>query len=290
LLMKRAVAIAEVHVVPDRYPNKLSQALHNLCDVYIDWEDYVLAQPIVERALALSEQFQGPHHPSTAAALINVAGCLKGQGKYSEAQPLMERALAIRELVHGPNHPELATALTNLGNVLRLLGDHRRAKGMFERALAIREQVHGPQHLNVALAIDHLAACHQDVGDLAHAKALFERALSIFETQLGRTHPKTARILKDLAALATITGRPRQGALTERAAVAFVAATHQPCGWCGHMDVHQNKKCRQCKAAWYCNAECQRLAWKEHKKHCHGKPAAPPKDGPKDAASASSAK
>ena len=157
---------------------------------------------------------------------------------------------------------------------------------MYERALAIKELAFGLQHVEVARTVAHLAGCHRDAGDLAQAKALFERALSILETQLGRTHPQTAKILKNLANLATIAGRPRQAAaLTERAATAAVAATHQPCGWCGHMDVHQNKKCGQCKAAWYCNAECQRLAWKEHKKHCHGKPAAP-KEASKNAASA----
>jgi tetratricopeptide (TPR) repeat protein len=286
-LLKRAVAIAELHVVPDRYPDKLCAALHLLCIVYMRLEDYELAQPIAERVLALDEQFKGPHHPSTATSLDNVAGCLRGQGKFNEAQPLQERVMAILERVHGPNHPEVATALSNLGYLHVRLGDHRRAKGMLERALVIREQALGPQHLAVAHTVDHLAVCYRDAGDLAQAKALYERSLSIYETQLGRTHPQTATVLKRLASLATIAGRPRQAAaLTERAAVAAVAATHQPCGWCGHMDVHQNKKCGQCKAAWYCNAECQRLAWKEHKKHCHGKPEALPKDGPKNAASA----
>ena len=289
-LLKRAVAIAELHVVPDRFSDKLCTALHLLCIVYMRLEDYQLAQPIAERVLALDEQFLGPHHHNTAVSLDNVASCLKSQDKLKGALPLYERALAIAERVYGPNHPAVATALTNLGDAYRLLGDHRRAKGMLERALAIYEQIYGPQHLEVASTVNHLACCYQDAGDLAQAKALFERSLSIYETQLGRTHPQTATILKELASLATMTGRPRQAAaLTERAATAAVAATHQPCGWCGHMDVHQNKKCGQCKAAWYCNEECQRLAWKEHKKHCHGKPAAP-KDGPTNAASASAAK
>ena len=145
--------------------------------------------------------------------------------------------------------------------------------------------------MSVASTLGFLGDSCRALGDLAQAKALYERALAIYQTQLGRTHPNTAGILRKLAELATIAGRPRQAAaLTERAAVAAVAATHQPCGWCGHMDVHQNKKCGQCKAAWYCNEECQRLAWKEHKKHCHGKPAALPKEGPTNAASASAAK
>jgi hypothetical protein len=93
---------------------------------------------------------------------------------------------------------------------------------------------------------------------------------------LGRTHPHTAIILKSLATLATHAGRSRQAAaLTERAATAAVAATHQPCGWCGTMDVHASKKCGQCQAVWYCNEECQRKAWREHKHHCHKKPSLP---------------
>jgi hypothetical protein len=124
-------------------------------------------------------------------------------------------------------------------------------------------------------------------GDVAQAKALYERALSIFQTQLGRTHPSTANILKSLAALATHAGQA--AALTERAATAAVAATHQPCGWCGTMDVHASKKCGQCQAVWYCNEECQRKAWREHKHHCHKKPSVPKAASGAGASSSSSA-
>ncbi len=131
----------------------------------------------------------------------------------------------------------------------------------------------GPQHLDVANTLCFLGECHLAAGDLAPAEALFERALAIFQTQLGRTHPNTADILQRLASLATIAGRPRQAAaFTEQAAVAAVAATHQPCGWCGKMDVYASKKC-ECQAVWYCNEECQLQAWLEHKKYCHKKPA-----------------
>ncbi len=275
-LLKRAVAIAELHVVPNQYPDKFGRALGYLANVYIKLEDYALAQSIAEQALALNEQFLGPHHSNVGAGLTTVAICLQGQGKLSQAAPIYERALAIHERVYGPKHPEVAIALSNLGDFFRELGDLARAKAVEERALAIREQAFGPQHLDVANSLHGLANIAMQAGDLAHAKTLYERALSIFQTQLGRTHPDTAEILKCLAALATHAGRPRQAAaLTERAAVAAVAATHQPCGWCGTMDVHASKKCGQCQAAWYCNEECQRKAWKEHKHHCHKKPSVP---------------
>jgi tetratricopeptide (TPR) repeat protein len=289
-LLKRAVAIAELHVVPDQYSDRLFGALHSLFWVNVRLEDYALAQPIAERQRALCEQFLGPHHRDTVASLGNVAACLKGQSKFSEAQALYERVLADCERIHGPNHTEVATILADMAGVHCQLGDPRQAKSMLERALAIHEQVLGPQHLQVAHTVNNLAGCHVRLRDLTQAKALFERALAIYETQLGRTHPDTASILSALADLAAVTGRPRHATdLAKRAATAAVAATHQPCGWCGHMDVHQAKKCGQCKAVWYCNEECQRKAWKEHKTHCHAKPAAP-KDTPKNAASAANCK
>jgi tetratricopeptide (TPR) repeat protein len=272
----RAVAIAELHVVPDQHPDKLLGALHYLCCVYLRVGEYGRAQPIAERQLALDEQFKGPDHPEVGAALSNVAACLQGQGKLSEALTMYERVLAIDERVHGPNHTEVAASLINLGALYLEQGDHRRAQGVLERALAIRERALGPQHLSVAATLEHLSNCCHAAGDLAQAKTLNERALVIYNTQLGRTHPQTAIVLRHLAALATQAGRPRHAAaLTERAAVAAVVAEHQPCGWCGRMAVHRAKFCGRCKMVWYCNEECQRAAWREHRPHCHGKPEAP---------------
>jgi tetratricopeptide (TPR) repeat protein len=272
----RAVAIAELHVVPEKYPDTFISALHVLCCVYLRLEEYGRAQPIAERQLAIEEQFLGPYHPQVGVALQNVAACLKGQGKLSEVLSMFERVLAIVERVYGPNHIQVATSLSNLGVLYLEQGDHRRAQGVLERALTIQERALGPQHLEVAVILSNLASgCHM-AGDLAQAKTLFERALAIYDTQLGRTHPQTAEILASLATLATATGRPRQAAaLTERAAVAAVVAEHQPCGWCGRMAVHRAKFCGRCKMVWYCNEECQHAAWREHRPHCHAKPEAP---------------
>ncbi len=273
-LLKRAVAIAELHVVLDQYPVKLCTALNVMSHVYNRLEDKMMAQDMAERALALTEQFKGLHHPDVGVALTNVAVSLKGQGKLGEAQPMLERSLAIAERVFGPHHPSVAAALYNLGSVHLEQRDLGRAKPLFERALAIEEHAVGLQHLHVGHILFGLGQCCYISGDVAQAKTLYERALAIFQTQLGRTHPNSAEILQSLADLASESGKSRKAAaLTERAAVVAVVATHQPCGWCGKMDVHAAKKCGRCQVVWYCNEECQRQAWPEHKKHCHKKPA-----------------
>jgi tetratricopeptide (TPR) repeat protein len=275
-LLKRAVAIAELHVVPDEYPDELCRALDAMSQVYSRLEDHVMAQDMAERQLALTEQFLGLHHPDVGAALNSVAASLQGQGKFVEAQPMYERSLAICERAHGPHHPNVAATLCNLGTLHFDQRDYGRAKPLLERALAIEERAYGLQHLQVSHILGALGRCCHESGDVAQAKTLYERALTIYQTQLGRTHPNSAEILERLADLASISGKSRKAAaLNERAAVAAVAATHQPCGWCGKMDVHAAKKCGRCQAVWYCNEECQRQAWPEHKTHCHKKPAAP---------------
>ncbi len=122
-LLKRAVAIAELHVVPNQHPDNLSLALGCLAEVYSKLQDYALAQSIAEQALALEEQFLGPHHPNVGAVLTTVAECLRHRGKFSEAAPLYERALVIGERVYGPKHHNVAVALGNLGVLFRDQGD-----------------------------------------------------------------------------------------------------------------------------------------------------------------------
>jgi hypothetical protein len=40
------------------------------------------------------------------------------------------------------------------------------------------------------------------------------------------------------------------------------------CGWCEEV-VDGSKRCGRCKIMHYCNAECQKKAWKQHKKVCY---------------------
>jgi tetratricopeptide (TPR) repeat protein len=212
-LLKRAVAIAELHLVPNEYPKELCPALNQLSHIYCYLKEYVRAQKSAERALALYEQFLGPNHPNTAVAVIKLAACFEGQGKFSEAEPMYERAVEIYERMYGPNHSEVATTLANLGNMLRQKGDYAKAKTIVERALAIDEKEFGPNHLHVAHSLHNLANICGPMGNVARAKSLYQRALTIYETQLGRTHPSTAEILRRLAEVAVVTGKPRQAAV-----------------------------------------------------------------------------
>jgi tetratricopeptide (TPR) repeat protein len=177
-------------------------SLMNLVGLYLHQRaEYLLARPLNERALAITEKVLGPEHPRTATSLDNLANLLRDQGELDAARALHERALAIREKVLGPEHPRTATSLNNLANLLRDQGELDAARALHDRALAIREKVLGPEHPQTATNLNDLALVLCEQGEVAAARPLLKRALPIREKVLGPEHPETASSREALESL-----------------------------------------------------------------------------------------
>jgi tetratricopeptide (TPR) repeat protein len=87
----------------------------NFAALYQAKGDYDHAEPLLKRALEITEKVLGKEHPSTATYLNNLAVFLGGsKGDYDNAEPLHKRALAIREKVLGAEHPDTVIARNNL--------------------------------------------------------------------------------------------------------------------------------------------------------------------------------
>jgi len=84
-----------------------------------DKGDYVGAEPLYRRSLAIREKALGPEHPDLATGLNNLALLLKIKGDYAGAEPFYRRALAIREKALGPEHPSSKRIQANLVDLLR---------------------------------------------------------------------------------------------------------------------------------------------------------------------------
>jgi len=159
------------------------------------------ARSLLERALAIREQTNGPVDPDTAEVLANLAGVLHETGDSAAARPLLERVLGIKEQTLGPEHPETVLALNNLGVLLRVSGDWNAARPLLERALAIREKTLGSEDPDTAASLHALAQVLVDLGQSVAARPLFERALAIREKALGPEDPETASSIDDLGHL-----------------------------------------------------------------------------------------
>jgi len=176
-------------------------ALSSLGAAFTATAQHDKAEPLLRRALTITEQALGPDHADTAPSLNNLAEVLSAKGDNAEAEPLFRRGLAIYEKALGPDHPRTAESINNLAVLLSRKGDYAEAEPLLRRALAICEKALGSGHPNTATSLNNLSALLRSKGDYAGAEPLFRRALAIREKALGPDHPHTAISLNNLAEL-----------------------------------------------------------------------------------------
>ena len=90
---------------------------HNLAELYNTQGKYDLAEPLLKRALAITEKALGSDHPDTAMSLSNLAMLYATQGKYDLAEPLLKRAIAILDQAFNASHPDTILYRKNLAQI-----------------------------------------------------------------------------------------------------------------------------------------------------------------------------
>ncbi|MCG3146055.1 MAG: hypothetical protein HONDAALG_03860 [Gammaproteobacteria bacterium] len=163
--------------------------------------DYVAAEPLYQRALAIRKKNLGPEHPYVAHSLTILANLYYSIGKYELARSLHQQGLRIKEKIQGPDGIAVAAALNDLAVLNLRRGDYTTAESQFQRALAIFEERLGQEHRHVASTLDNLALIYHTRGDYGKAEPLMQRALAIREKVLGPEHPHVTHSLNNLAGL-----------------------------------------------------------------------------------------
>jgi CHAT domain-containing protein/tetratricopeptide (TPR) repeat protein len=131
---RRAVAVAEKRQGPPDIA--LPSALRGLADVHYSQRRFTEAEPLLRRALAITEKMF-PDHPWNGEVLLTLANVKRGLGQYAEAKPLYERTVAIREKYLGPDHLEFAEVLRDLAELHLASGDVNEALASSRRAVDI---------------------------------------------------------------------------------------------------------------------------------------------------------
>ena len=159
------------------------------------------AEPLMQRALTITEQSFGRSHPRVAVVLNNLGRLLQATNRPAEAEPLLRQALAIREQSFGPENRDVAQSLNNLALLLYNTNRLAEAEPLYRRALAIWEKSLGMDHPQVAAALNNLALLLHDTNRSAEAEPLMRRAALIWEHRLGANHENVASGLTNLAGL-----------------------------------------------------------------------------------------
>ena len=165
------------------------------------------AEPLVRRALQLSESTYNTQHPTVAICLNNLGHLLHTTGQLEEAEPLMRRALEIDTTVFGEEHRIVAVRLGNLAQILMDTNRIEEAEPLMRKALEIGLATFGERHPDVAIRLNNLALLLKDTNRIEEAETLLRRALEIDEAAFGEWHPETATDLNNLAQMLKDTNR-----------------------------------------------------------------------------------
>ncbi len=136
---------------------------------------YTIAEPLLQRALAIREKQLGPEHPDTASSLQNLASLYRDQGKYEQAEPLYQRALAIREKALGPEYPDLAQWLNNLATFYHDQGKYKQAEPLYQRAIG--EKKLSPEHSGMKTLLKNYARFLEEKKQRSRSLRLYLMAL-----------------------------------------------------------------------------------------------------------------
>ena len=144
--LHRRVLESDTQTLGLSHPNTLT-AMHNLAAVLSnqdpnnDKDNAKLSEAaeLLQRALQLSQQENGPRSPSTLRIMGQQVNILLRQEKYEQAEGLAREVLALRREVLRAQHPEIATAMHSLGVALGKLGKVDEADALRREERALRE-------------------------------------------------------------------------------------------------------------------------------------------------------
>ncbi len=177
-MIREAIGIyTSLPVVPEQ---RLASARNSLGELLLHSNRLSEAEVLLKQAMeafARDPQRGG----KLGAAVNNLAGVRRAQGRKQEAIDLLLQCVRLMEAERGPDHPELIRPLNNVGTTYDLMDKPEAAAPFFERALAIAEKRLGTEHPLYAQVLLNYAGCVKAQGDKRRAKTLAAEARRVLQ-------------------------------------------------------------------------------------------------------------
>lgn len=202
---KEALQIAErvletrERILGEHY--QIAYSLEDIAAIKMALLEYSAAEPMLLKALALREKFQGADHPSVGKTLSSLGRLSRLRGNYKGAEDYYSRALGIWRRTLGSEHIETAKLMGNLAMIYRMRGDYESAERDIREALKVLEKRLGAEHPDVAWSTQNLAIVLQDRGSYMEAEKSYLKALAIYEKVEGAESADVAATLSSLGNL-----------------------------------------------------------------------------------------
>ncbi len=142
-------------------------------------DEFQLAAPHLERAVALRQTHLGPNHPDTRSSMHHLVDVYEGMGRFSDAIGLQQQILEHRIAVLGPDHPETLAQTSRLAVIHRSAGQWGTSVPLLERVLEKQRTICGPRHPNTLRTMHALAMNYTYVDRFADSISLHAKILEL---------------------------------------------------------------------------------------------------------------
>ncbi len=157
-------------------------------------KDYQRAVSWFEKFRLLRKNYRGAQceaasYSTLSDALVDLAACLKAEGKIQESEALSKQVLSTLMSPGGSGGLASARYLFDLGANEWLHKDNKQAEPHLEKAMAILQSSHCANDVNYARLLHTLARCYAEDGKYSLAIPLFSRTLEIEKRSLKPSDP-----------------------------------------------------------------------------------------------------
>ena len=194
------------------------------------------------------------------------------------------QAISVLVRLHGTRSPRLIEPLTEFTQVLSTHNDVAQLAHVTDMLEALTAVTLGRNHAVARAAREHAAAAQENLGvvtaslrrDVAQRTGI-DVGSAQFSGQDLQRHAEAMRAAGHLAPASPVELLEVARQHIDHAHDAGAAAKkltkrlETPCAGCGavrQLDALPYKACSTCRAVLYCNKDCQKKHWKQHKKEC----------------------
>jgi tetratricopeptide (TPR) repeat protein len=157
----------------------LGEAFVRLAESYYEQGNYVEAEKLYDRILAMREKEVGVKSPALLNDLNNLAGVLCVQGKFFEAEVFVQRSVNIVETYEPENILKLADGINTLAGIYYQQNKHEQCEPLLERSLRLRQRALGAEHPDIADNLRDYAKFLKKIGRTEEAEKMYGQAKAI---------------------------------------------------------------------------------------------------------------
>ncbi|CAF9930839.1 MAG: hypothetical protein ALECFALPRED_004739 [Alectoria fallacina] len=167
--------------------------------LYNDQGKLMEAEPMLQRALAITENTLGPDHKNTLSLVGILGGLYCDVGELTKAESMLQRALIGFEKKTDQETSATLAVIDTLGRLYRIQGRLTDAELMYQRALTGTERMLRRNDARTLSTVNNLGILYDNQGKLTEAESMYQRALAGFETAFGWDHAHKLNTVHNLA-------------------------------------------------------------------------------------------